>query len=664
MEKILNQIQQEVPTEIELLKKLVGKIRPGIFNKNTVATKRIKQLIELLKENTDYKNALQQYIFSIFSTTDANSLLTESGIHSNEGFFSESFTKLAHILLPPSFNPESLRDLFQQVFYKKNDFIWIEKIPNELLEELFALLFSSSTATQREILTEKSFNALEILTHRITSIGLDPEIIKRKPHLIQSDSPFLQLNKKLIDLIQESEKESPRAVDEEKLQLCFVLLYQCEVVSRNIREQQKITGAGLALTFILHRMHQHIKRIKTLLTLTFGKPDDKSATAVVFFKQLVKFENKKNSIKELFLKNIGMLAYQITEQAGKTGDHYITSSKKEYIKMLYSAMGGGFIVAFLTWFKAAIYYLKLAPFGEAFLYSMNYSFGFIGIHVTHSTLATKQPAMTASKIAASLDIKGSVEEAIKNLSELIVKTFRSQFIAFVGNMFVAFPVALAIAIIYFWISGDHILGDAKAFKIIKNIHPWESFSLMHGAIAGVCLFLSGIISGYYDNAVKFKNIPERLNHQPFLKFVLPKSWLKKFSVYIGNNLGSLAGNFFLGIFLGSMGTLGAFLGLPIDIQHVTFASGNFGLALASVGTQIDFLTFVYSCIGIVGIGFMNFFFSFGLAIFVAIQSRRVAFNKTGLLIKFLLVHLFTKPSEFLFPPAENTEEENYNQKNE
>lgn len=658
MEKILIQIQQTEPSaDISLLKTLIHKIRPGIFNRNTVATKRIEKLIELLKANSSYKNSLQHYVFSILSATDANSLLTESGIHSNEGFFSESFTKLAHILLPPSSNPESLRDLFQQLFYKKTDFIWIEKIPNELLEELFALLFSSVEATQQTVLFKKSLNALEILTHRITSIGLDPEIIKRKPHLIHSDSPFLQLNKKLIDLIQDAETNNHTKIDDEKLTLCFTLLHQCEVVSRNIREEQKVSGAGLALTFILHRMHQHIRRIKTLLTLTFGNANEKPLASVLFFKQLVKFENKKNSIKELFLKNIGMLAYQITEHAGKTGEHYITSSKKEYIKMLYSAMGGGFIVAFLTWFKAAIYYLKLAPFGEAFLYSMNYSFGFIGIHVTHSTLATKQPAMTASRIAASLDIKGSVEEAIKNLSELIVKTFRSQFIAFVGNMFVAFPVALAIAIIYFWISGDHILGDAKAFKIIKNIHPWESFSLMHGAIAGVCLFLSGIISGYYDNAVKFKNIPERLNHQPFLRFILPKSWLKKFSNYIGNNLGSLAGNFFLGIFLGSMGTLGAFLGLPLDIQHVTFASGNFGLALASVGTQIDLMTFVYTCIGIVGIGFMNFFFSFGLAIFVAIQSRRVAFNKTGLLFKFLLMHLFNKPSEFLFPPADTVLEE-------
>ena len=68
------------------------------------------------------------------------------------------------------------------------------------------------------------------------------------------------------------------------------------------------------------------------------------------------------------------------------------------------------------------------------------------------------------------------------------------------------------------------------------------------------------------------------------------------------------------------------------------------------------MTFVHTVIGIIGVGFMNFTVSFGLAIFIAIQSRRVAFNKTGLLLKYLLMHLFTKPLEFLFPPEENTEE--------
>lgn len=659
MEKILHNITENTDiVDIQPLKQLVKKLRPGIFRSKKVAIKRVDKLIELLRENEAYQKGLNRYLNTIFSSGDSHSLLTESGILSSEGFFSESFRKIAHIFLPPVPQENVLRDAINMVFNKKSDYVWFKTIPTPLLEELLILIFQHPVEENKRKNFVTLLNAVEILIHRVTAIGLDAEIIKRHPDLLNHDSPFLVVNKEVIDLLQNIESSDSFSIDTEKLKRCVTLIKECDRVAKKIRDNQHSEGASLALTYLLQRMHQHLIRILTLLEiLSHFESKEKWKPISVFLKNIVQYENKKNSIKELFLKNIGFLAFQITEHTGKTGEHYITNNKKEYVKMLYSAMGGGFIVAFLTWFKAAIYYLKLAPFGESFLYSMNYSFGFIGIHLTHSTLATKQPAMTASKIAASLDIKGSVEEAIKNLSALIVKTFRSQFVAFVGNMFVAFPVAIVIAIIYYWIAGSHILGDAKAFKIIENLHPWESFSLMHGAIAGLCLFLSGVISGYYDNAVMFQKIPERLKHQPFLKFIMPKSWLNKLSRYIENNLGSLAGNFFLGIFLGSMGTLGHFLGLPIDIQHVTFASGNFGLSLVSVGTQIDFMTFLHTVIGIIGVGFMNFIVSFGLAIFIAIQSRRVAFNKTGLLLKYLFVHLFTRPLDFLFPPEDKTTEE-------
>lgn len=654
MEKVLRNIAENTDiSDLQPLKELVKKLRPGVFKSNKTVIKRVEKLIELLKENEAYQKSLSRYLSAIFSTGDSHSLLTESGILSSEGFFSESFKKISHVFLPPVPQEKVLRDVVNMVFNKKKDYVWFKSIPSKLLEELLTVIFQHTSDEYKAKNFGTLINAIEILIHRVTAIGLDAEIIKRHPNLLNRDSPFLILNKEVIDLLQSIENSGEFSVNKEKLKNCVALIKECDRVAKKVRNDQHEEGASLALTYLLQRMHQHLIRILTLLEiLSYFESKEKWKPISTFLKDIVLYENKKNSLKELFLKNIGFLAFQITEHAGKTGEHYITHSKKEYIKMLYSAMGGGFIVAFLTWFKAAIYYLKLAPFGESFLYSMNYSFGFIGIHLTHSTLATKQPAMTASKIAASLDIKGSVEDSIKNLSALIVKTFRSQFVAFVGNMFVAFPVAIAIAILYFWIVGNHILGDAKAFTIIENLHPWESFSLMHGAIAGLCLFFSGVISGYYDNAVKFQKIPERLKHQPFLKFILPKSWLNKLSNYIENNLGSLAGNFFLGIFLGTMGTLGHFLGLPLDIQHVTFASGNFGLSLVAVGTKIDFITFVYTVIGIIGVGFMNFIVSFGLAIFVAIQSRRVAFNKTGLLLKYLLLHLFTKPLDYLFPPEE------------
>jgi site-specific recombinase len=328
--------------------------------------------------------------------------------------------------------------------------------------------------------------------------------------------------------------------------------------------------------------------------------------------------------------------------------------------MLLSAMGGGLIVGFLTIIKVMIYYLRLPLFGEAFLYSMNYSLGFIGIHLTHSVLATKQPAMTASKLAAALDESDKPKSiSLSNLAELIVKISRSQFIAFVGNVFVAFPVAFLIAYGYHYYTGSHVADSEKAFHLIHNINPLHSLSLLHAGITGIFLFLSGMISGYYDNKNIYNKIPQRIKNNPNLtKFLGPKISLK-IGTYIEKNLGSLAGNFFLGIFLGTTGTIGIILGLPLDIQHITFASGNFGLAFVSVGDQLSTNQILITVAGIIGIGLMNFLVSFSLAIFVVMKSRKITYSHSSKLFGIIMRRFITRPHHFFFPskPADDKAEE-------
>ncbi|MEX2590862.1 MAG: hypothetical protein WD334_11715, partial [Chitinophagales bacterium] len=599
------------------------------------------------------------YINNIVLQTSYTRLYSQSGILSSEGFFSEAFSKMGHFVLPSEFNPLELRDILGRIFYKKSDYIWIAELPNHSIELLMQSIFSADK-TQSELLLKHFRKGLiksaKVLTYQITGTGLHSLIMDRFQTGKGQDSPFFNLNREIITILETLENKEMEGISSDAYKEIVRRISSCEGIIYAIREEQRIKGADLALTYLLQSLYQRVNRVRALLKLLFVFRQDEMATHVIdLYKELIKSECQKHSLKDFITKNIGFLAYQITEHAGKTGDHYITHNRKEYWKMLRSSMGGGLIVGFLSCFKVGLYYLKLAPFWEAFAYSMNYSLGFIGIHMTHSTLATKQPAMTATKIASSLDVEGSVSDALRNLSALIVKVFRSQFVAFMGNILIAFPVAFALSWLFFMVFDGHIAGTVKAEKLISELHPWKSLSLFHAGIAGVCLFLSGIISGYYDNAVVFRKIPLRLRQHPFLIKTIPTPVLQKLSYYVENNLGSLAGNFFLGIFLGSMGTLGFILGLPIDIRHITFASGNFGLAMASLGSSVDWQTILITVVGILGIGVMNFVVSFGLAIFVAIESRGVAFTKTTLLINYLLRSFWRKPLEFFFPPAEKIE---------
>src|SRR5690606_11313968 len=143
-------------------------------------------------------------------------------------------------------------------------------------------------------------------------------------------------------------------------------------------------------------------------------------------------------------------------------------------------------------------------------YSINYAGGFILIYLVGATLATKQPAMTATTIARTLEEnlntrnKKNKIDQYQNFANLFSKLFRSQFIAFVGNVLVAFPVALALIwSIYFFI--DYDMAVDKAPKLLKDLSPLQSPAIFHAAIAGVFLFLSGIVAGNVANNNKFNN---------------------------------------------------------------------------------------------------------------------------------------------------------------
>ena len=131
--------------------------------------------------------------------------------------------------------------------------------------------------------------------------------------------------------------------------------------------------------------------------------------------------------------------------------------------------------------------------------------------------------------------------------------------------------------------------------------------------------------------------------------VLGATRTKKLSAYISKNLGSLTGNFTLGFLLAFVYFFGNITGLPLDIMHVTFATGNLGLATASIIGNISWREGLIAALGISGIGIINITVSFTLALIVAIKSRGIDLSLTPGVIKYLVKEFFKRPVEFFFP---------------
>jgi site-specific recombinase len=227
-------------------------------------------------------------------------------------------------------------------------------------------------------------------------------------------------------------------------------------------------------------------------------------------------------------------------------------------------------------------------------------------------------------------------------------------VAIIGNVIVVLPMAMLIGWLVFTISGHHFVTPEKAHKMLAEIDPIYSGSLFYAAIAGVCLFLSGLIAGYHDNVAVYNKIPQRLRRLRWLQVLLGIGRLDRVATYIENNLGALAGNFYFGCLLGGMSGLGVLLGLPIDIRHVTFSSAFAGFAFIGLDFNITGAMLATVLIGIWLIGTVNLAVSFSLALYVAMKSRKVTFRQWRLLAVALLKRLLHEPRQFFLPPRKGT----------
>ena len=635
------------------LRALIAFIRPQRPDDVQRATDNLRALCYVLRQNPLWRKALRQYLVQVVTTRKLVHLLTDTGITLNNGFWGAGAQRLFAKLLPPLVNDDYVRDIFGQIFDHPRDYVWVNAISDDIWHDVIRSIGFRTARARRThaTLANEVLNAIQVLSYRITNIGLEAELVRNYPDIEKFESPFLRQNDGINEyIVRYREWITDHHVERDDAKHIEVLLEQCEEIASRIRRTAAIAGVSVSLTRLLLRLDQSIARLRTLLQLLDSRqPQTSISIGTHLFKELVTADNRRHSLRELMKTNTELLSLQVTERAGKSGEHYVTNTRSEWFEMLYSALGAGFIVGFMAMIKILFGTLALAPFGFAVLYSANYSFGFMLVHVLHFTIATKQPAMTAALIAKALD---DSKQKLDELVELIVRVFRSQFIASIGNIGLAMPTAFAIAWAWHGMYGEHLVSPEKAQYLLHELDPFGSLALPHAAIAGICLFLSGLISGYYDNKASYSNIPARLRQLKWLRKILGEHRLFQITEYVGNNLGALAGNFFFGIMLGSIGQFGKFFGLPIDIRHITFSSANFAFALAGMDNHMSWHLAIYTLFGIILIGMVNLTVSFSLAMLVALRSRRVSFGNGGNLIRLLMKRFVSGTRDFFLPAKE------------
>ena len=641
---------------------LVNRIRPTDENNSEEIHQKIHSLIQALLITPTAIEFTQAYLFRLINHYKQTSLFADSGILSLDGFWNQLSQRLGAHFLPLLADQSDLRTLISQVFYLRSDRYWLEHIEDRDWIQLLQLLnHSRSIQLEKNGIKKELIKAITVLSYRISGIGLYPEFINAQPELSEYESPFLVQNRELIEFI-EAYKKQQRAVEDIAVIVppdasqALVMIEQCRDVVLKIRRATKRIGVSVSLTYLLSLLEQCLDRIELLLNIIVEKDHARYLACGELLIDVVHAQFSETSVRDLLRSNSELIALQVTENASKTGEHYVSTDKKGFFGMYKAAAGAGIIIATMSTLKILTARIALAPFMHAFLYSMNYAFGFMLIHVLHFTVATKQPAMTAAALAATVQHrKGSKTTQLAELAGLIINIIRTQFIAILGNISLAIPTAALITWLWQPVLHESLLTHAKANALLHSLNPFTSLAIPHAAIAGVCLFLSGLLAGYFDNMAIYRKIGPRIKAHPRLRKIMRQEKLDKFANYIERNMGALGGNFIFGIMLGSMGTIGFILGLPLDIRHIAFASANFIQGLMSINGTPEIGLIIVSFLGVLLIGLTNLFVSFSLTIVVALRARQVRFEQWIPLAKLVFTHFVTRPVDFFWPPKQPLE---------
>jgi len=658
MEEVFEQCAQQQDYAQQLITDLIAEIRPARPEQAELAVKAIQALCYLLTVDPQKARLLREAVLQLLSEGKPISLFLISRHSVFTGFFSEMRRRISHKLLPDAINRDYLIDLFTLFFSKTSDEQWVSTVPDDVWVQLIqAMRFDLADKALTTTCQQNLFAASQVLSYRIAALGLEPELLRNYPELEQHSSPFVMQQSELAHVLSEQADQAGQ-ID---IKHILVMLDQCKAIIAKIRRNSAQTGTSINLTQLLQRMFQQVSRLEELLTIlhNFQHGQPANIEIVRLFKALVYSECHKNDLHEHWRENMELMAVRVTENASRTGEHYITENRSEYFALMRSAMGAGVIIAMMAMLKIVFAKQQLAPLTEAIVFSLNYGLGFILIHILHFTVATKQPAMTAAAIAATIDnATDTKSKEMDNLVAMIANTMRSQLVAIFGNVVIAIPMAMLLAWVVLYFTGQSFIDADKANHLLADIDPMRSGALFYAAVAGVCLFLSGLIAGYHDNLAVYNKIPQRLRAVKWMQKLMGAQRLERVANYVENNLGALAGNFYFGCLLGGMSGLGILLGLPIDIRHIAFSSAFVGFASVSLDFMLSWQSAAYIALGLASIGLVNLTVSFGLALYVAMKSRKVRFNQWRSLIKSLATRLNQHPGEFILPPKKTKPPEN------
>jgi len=599
---------------------LAGSPRAGDHSQRTARLAALNEALGTHPTGPEWRARIRR----VWDHTSAVRLLADTGLAAHTAFLRELSHRVVERFVP-RLDPEAdLSALLDRLALSEDDADWIRQlgpVHADPWRELLALPADSV------------WDAAELLAYRAAALGLARDLLGLAPEERELDSPFRRLPETLAALRRGEPADWPG------------LLAACRGRLETALAYLDTHGVSSELVFRLDLLEAQVRRLDELVRLAGGALDGQAFAAT-----LIRQATGHRSFRGLLRATTRRLARKVVEHTGQTGEHYIANTRAEWTRTFWSAGGGGALTAFTAALKYGIGAAALAPMMAGLAFAANYTASFVAMQFAGFTLASKQPAMTAASLA------GALEDRLpgRAMVDLVAGISRSQFMATVGNVMWTIPTALLLSLAWGRLNGAPLLTAETAAHSLAGLHPLRSWTLPFAALTGVFLWSSSLAAGWAANWSAFRRLPQALAADRRLVYWAGADRAAAIGRMVDRHLGGVIGYIVLGFLLGFMPVVFTFMGLPIEVRHVTLAAASLALcaaqAFASAGPA-PWAALAWGLAGIAGIGILNFGVSFLLALRTAIDARDLDRQGRAGLNRMLWRAFRDNPWHFIGPPA-------------
>ena len=609
---------------------------------------RLRFLLGVLERNDEHRLRAAEMLRLFLREVDSAALLADFGFAPRTGLWAEFGIRLRARLLPLTPATTDLGELFALLFTRGQDIAWLSAIDDETLARLARVLEAGDTH-QARAWRGPFFEAITFLASSVRASGFSAQLRQRMSPELLVDAPFHQLARVAEQLREHGESSRPedRALFLQDAHYLRALLDACRRCAASVHDHLEAHGVSVDIVFEVDQLRERAHRIDLLLGCVLAPEASREIVGLVA--ELAATAEDRRSLRGLFARHYSMLARKVAERSADAGDHYITRDAAEYREMLRAAAGGGAVLGATTLLKALMGMIGLGVFWAGFANGLNYAASFVLIQLLHFTVATKQPAMTAPALADKLGDVAS-DEGLERFVDEVACLIRSQAAGIFGNLLAVVPVVLGAQWLARAAFGAPIIGEAQAEYTLASLSlagPTPVFA----ALTGVLLFASSLVAGWVENWFVWHRLDSAIAWNPRIVDRFGAARARRWSAFWRRNISGLASNVSLGLLLGLVPAIAWFFSLPIDVRHVTLATGQLAAAVGVLGVAIVASAPFWWCVaGIAAIGALNLGVSFWLAFRVALRSRGIRLADQSRIHRAIRRRLRQRPASFILPP--------------